>query len=96
MSRPPSKLPPALRSLVDRVRQLKTRTAADADLARRLRGGVEGAGVAVEGLAFYVHDGVVSVYGDVPTAASREAVLDAVVAQGGVLRVVDHLRVGEA
>ena len=93
VSRPAPKLPPGLRSLVERARRSKARTAADADLARRLQDGVEAAGAA-DGLAFYVHDGVVSVYGDAATAAARDAILDAVVAQAGVRRVVDHLRVG--
>ena len=96
MSRTGPRLPPALRSYVERAQQLRARTTADARLARVLRSEAEGAGLAVRGLAFYVHDGVVSIYGGVTSSEDREAVLDVVCEQPGVQRVIDHLRVGEA
>ena len=89
-------LSPALRSLVDRTRRLRGRTSSDARLAARLRDGVEGQGLRVRGLAFYVHDGVVSIYGVASHDDVRESVIDAVVEQPGVQRVIDHLRIGEA
>ena len=96
MPRSDSAPPPALRSFAERVERLRARTSSDARLARRLRGGAEASGLSVSGLAFYVHDGVVSVYGGVADGAVREAVLDVVCGQPGVQRVVDHLRVGDA
>ena len=89
-------LPPALRALVDRTRQLRTRTTADARLAKALRDRVEAADLAVSGVAFYVTDGVVSLYGGVPNGDVREAVIDVVVEEPAVQRVVDHLRIGDA
>ena len=94
MSRTALRLPPALRSYVERAQRLRARTTADAGLARLLEGGVAEAGLAVRGLAFYVHDGVVSIYGGVADGEAREAVLDVVCEQPGVQRVVDHLRIG--
>ena len=96
MPRPAPSLPAALRPFVERVERLRARTSADARLARRLQSGVEASGLAVSGLAFYVHDGVVSVYGGVADGAAREAVMDVIVEPPGVQRVIDHLRVGDA
>ena len=89
-------LHPALRSFVERAQRLRVRTTSDARLARLLQSAVESADLPVRGLAFYVHNGVVSVYGSVPGPEAREAVMDVLVEQPGVLRVVDHLRIGEA
>ena len=96
VARAVSQLSPALRSLADRTRLLKSRTSDDARLAGRLREGVEASALRVAGLAFYVHDGVVSIYGGVANGADREAVIDVVVEQKGVQRVIDHLRIGDA
>ncbi len=85
-------LPPALRSLVERHQALAARTASDRTLARRLRASVGASGVEVEGLAFYVHDGAISIYGAVRDTPAREAVVALVASQPGVRRVVDHLR----
>ncbi|MDT7857272.1 BON domain-containing protein [Rubrivirga sp. S365] len=82
-----------LRAAVARAQRRRTQTSADADLAHALHDGVEAAGLAARGLAFYVHDGVVSVYGDVADRAAREALIDVVVEAPGVQRVVDHLRI---
>lgn len=87
-------LPPALRSLIERTRRLRERTSSDARLARALQRDVERADLEVSGLSFYVHDGVISIYGGVADAKTREAVLDVVVDQDGVQRVIDHLRIG--
>lgn len=84
-----------LRAAVARVRRRRAQTSADAGLARALHDRVEAAGLPASGLAFYVHDGVVSVYGGVADRAAREALIDVVVEARGVRRVVDHLRIGE-
>ena len=92
----PIALPPALRAAVEARQQRRAKTTADRSLARRLRDGVLEAGVEVGGLAFYVHDGAVSMYGTVRDAAAREVLLAVVTTQPGVRRVVDHLRFAEA
>lgn len=89
-------LPPALRAAVEAHNDRRAKTSADRSLARRLQDGIAGAGLDAGGLALYVHDGAVSVYGTVADAAAREALLTAVTAQPGVRRVVDHLRFAEA
>ncbi len=89
-------LSPALRSLVDRTRRFRSLTSADARLSRQLRDRVQGSDLAVSGLAFYVDGGVVSIYGGVPNGDVREALIDVVVEQPEVQRVVDHLRIGDA
>ena len=89
-------LPPALHALVERHQTRRARTVADRSLARRLHHGVRQSGAAASGLAFYVHDGAVSVYGAVPDAAARDAVIAAASRTPGVRRIVDHLRVGDA
>ena len=89
-------LPPALRAAVEAHQERRAKTTADRSLARRLQVGVAEAGLEVGGLALYVHDGAVSIYGTVPDAAAREALLTVVTAQPGVRRVVDHLRFAEA
>ena len=89
-------LPAALRSLVDRHQANRAKTTADRSLARRLHDGVRQSGVAVGGLAFYVHDGAISVYGSVPDAAARDAVVAVAAGLPGVRRIVDHLRLAEA
>lgn len=89
-------LPPALRVLVERHQTLRARTTADKSLARRLRDTVRQSGVAIKGLAFYVHDGAISIYGSVPDAAGREAVVALAAGLPGVRRIVDHLHIGDA
>lgn len=85
-------LPPALRALIERHQQNRAKTTADQSIARRLRDGVRQSGVEVSGLAFYVHDGAVSIYGTVPDQAARDRLLAAAAGQPGVRRIVDHLR----
>ena len=87
-------LPPAIRALVERRQAARARTTADRSLARRLRDGVRRSGATAAGLAFYVHDGAVSVYGTVPDAPAREAVIAVASGLPGVRRIVDHLQVG--
>ena len=87
-------LPPALRAVLERHQTHRARTTADRSLARRLRDAVRQSG-GPAGLAFYVHDGAVSVYGPVADAASRDAVIASVSALPGVRRIVDHLQVGD-
>ncbi len=89
-------LPPALRVRVGRHQTLRARTASDRSLALRLRDGVRRSGAAVSGLAFYVHDGVVSVYGVAADAAARGVVVSLASGLPGVRRVVDHLQIGGA
>ena len=89
-------LPPALRALVDRHQTHRARTTADRSLARRLRDSVRQSGVTVAGLAFYVHEGAISIYGAVADAPTREAVVTLAASQPGVRRIVDHLRIGDA
>ncbi len=88
-------LPPALRALVDRHQAARAKTTADQSVARRIRDGVRSGGLTVKGLTVYVHDGAVSLYGTLPSAATREAVLGLVSRVPGVRRIVDHLRVTE-
>ena len=87
-------LPPALRAVVERHQAHRARTTADRSLARRLRD-VARPMDGVAGLAFYVHDGAVSVYGTVD-AASRDVVIAMVSGLPGVRRIVDHLQIGSA
>ena len=89
-------LPPSLRQLLDRRQERRTQTTADRSLARRLRDGLKTAGVTATGLAFYVHDGTVSVYGEVRDAGVREGVLSVAAAQPGVRRILDHLQIADA
>ncbi len=65
-------------------------------MAQRLRDTVRQSGIDETGIAFYVHDGAVSIYGTVPDEAAREALLAVMTRQPGVRRIVDHLRIGEA
>lgn len=90
-----SGLPPLLRELVERHQQRRTRTTADKSLARRLREGIQGSGLPVTGIAVYVHEGAVSLYGAVGDEAVRERLLQIASAQPGVRRIVDHLQVGD-
>ena len=53
-------------------------------------------GVDPMGLAIYVHNGAVSVYGDVPDEDTRDALLTVATSQPGVRRIVDHLVVQAA
>lgn len=89
-------LPPALRELVDRHQTHRALTTADRSLARRLRDSVRQSGVAVVGLAFYVHDGAISIYGGVRDVPSREAIVTLAASQPGVRRIVDHLHIDDA
>ena len=89
-------LPPLLREMVERHQMRRTKTTADKSLARRLRGALRSADLSARGIALYVHDGAVSIYGAVADAAEREALLGVVSAQPGVRRIVDHLQIGEA
>lgn len=87
-------LPPVLRALVERHQERRAKTTADKSLARRLMAAVRAADVPVSGIALYVHDGAVSIYGTVADGAEREALLGVASAQPGVRRIVDHLHVG--
>lgn len=89
-------LPPALRLVVDRFQERRARTATDRSLARRLHAALVGGATGAAGLALYVHNGAVSIYGTVPTEAVREAVVTCAAAQPGVRRIVDHLHTGDA
>lgn len=89
-------LPPALRALVERHQSQRAKTTADRSLARRLRDGIRSAELPVSGLSFYVHDGALSLYGTVPDAAAREALLSLCTRLPGIRRIVDHLRVETA
>lgn len=89
-------LPPALRHAVGRYQERRARTAADRQLARRLDAALAAAPDGTSGLAAYVHNGAISLYGTVPTDAAREAVLSLAAAQPGVRRIVDHLAVADA
>lgn len=86
-------LPPAIRSVVEGFQQRRTKTTADRSLARRLSDSVRRADLGVRGVAFYVHDGAVSIYGTVADEGVREGVIVVVTRQPGVRRVVDHLHV---
>ena len=61
-----------------------------------MRDSVRASDLTVQGLTIYVHDGAVSLYGTVATAAVREQVLALVTHIPGVRRIVDHLRLGDA
>lgn len=74
----------------------RNRTAIDRELARRLHHAVEQAKLDVRGLAFYVHEGSVAVYGSVRTEALREEVLTLVADQPGARRITDHLELPAA
>ena len=87
-------LPPAVRAVVEQVLQRRARTATDRSLARRLHAALDGA--RADGLALYVHNGAVSVYGTVAGEAARDALLTVVAGQPGVRRIVDHLATGDA
>ena len=89
-------LPPAVRRAVDRFQQRRALTAADRSLARRLQAALADGRTGADGLALYVHNGAVSVYGTVPTETVRTAVLDVAAAQPGVRRIVDHVVLAEA
>ena len=86
-------LPPSLRALVERHQQRRAKTSADKSVARRLRQGIRSAGLSASGLAIYVHDGAISLYGTVHDEAAREALLGVASSQPGVRRIVDHLRI---
>lgn len=87
------RLPTALRSRLDRLREARERTITDRSTARRIRRALAAAPLGPLGLALFVHDGAVSVYGSVPGESVREQIVALVVEQPGVRRVVDHLRV---
>ncbi|WP_412063289.1 BON domain-containing protein [Rubrivirga sp. IMCC45206] len=89
-------LPPALRRLVDRHQAARAKTTADQSLARRLRDNVRAAKIPASGLAFYVHDGAISIYGTVPDGPAREGLLAVATGLPGVRRIVDHLRLADA
>lgn len=89
-------LPPALRALVDRHQAARAKTTSDLSLARRISDGVKESGLGVQGLTVYVHDGAVSLYGTLPSSATREEVLALVSRVPGVRRIVDHLRYADA
>ena len=91
-----SGLPPSIRSLVEQRLSLRSRTTADKSLAKRLRAGIQNAGVGAVGVAFYVHDGAVSLYGTVASAEVREDLIAVASAQPGVRRIVDHVRLTDA
>ena len=89
-------LPPALLALVERHQHHREKTTADRSLAQRLREAIEQSGIEVKGLAFYVHDGVISIYGSVRDTTVREALLHVTTRLPGVRRIVDHLHIGDA
>jgi osmotically-inducible protein OsmY len=89
-------LPPALRAVVDRFQERRARTATDRSLARRLHAALVQDRTGASGLALYVHNGAVSIYGTVPSETVREAVLTVAAAQPGVRRIVDHLHTADA
>ncbi len=90
-----SGLPPALRGLIDRHQISRSKTTADRSLARRLHDGIDAASLDVGGLAVYVHDGAVSLYGTVAEASVREDVLALASRTPGVRRIVDHLQLAD-
>lgn len=89
-------LPPALRHVVERFQHRRARTASDRSLARRLQAALASGRTGASGLALYVHNGAVSVYGIVSAESVREAVLALAAEQPGVRRIVDHLSVVDA
>lgn len=84
-------LPASVRALIDSFQNRRAHTTTDRSLAKRLRRTVDQCGVEPLGLAFYVHNGAVSVYGTVPDESAREALLTVATSQPGVRRIVDHL-----
>lgn len=89
-------LPTSLRELVERHQQRRAKTTVDKSAARRLREGIRAAGLSASGIAVYVHDGAISLYGTVPDEHTRESLLGVTSSQPGVRRIVDHLRVEAA
>ena len=87
---------PDLRSLVEAFQARRARTTADRSLCQRIRDGIRAMEPAPSGLSFQIHNGAVSVYGIVPTAAQRDAVIAVAATQPGVRRIVDHLTVSDA
>ena len=91
-----SGLPLRLRHVVDRFQERRARTAADRSLARRLHAALAAGTTGAAGLALYVHNGAISLYGTVPTDTVREALMALAAAQPGARRIVDHLVVADA
>jgi hypothetical protein len=93
----PSPPLPDVQGLLDTLRTRRERTEADRKIATSVFVAFERLGRMhdVEGLHFYVFEGVVSVYGDVLTHEQREGVLRDLAALPGVRRVADHLRVAD-
>lgn len=89
-------LPPALRAVLDAVEARRTKTVTDRSLARRLHAAMRADDLPTTGVAYYVHDGAVSIYGTVADEAARAALITAAARTPGVRRIVDHLRVGPA
>ncbi|MEM6326567.1 MAG: BON domain-containing protein [Bacteroidota bacterium] len=89
-------LPAQLRATIERFQERRAKTTADRSLALRLKHAMTREEVTLADLAIYVNHGAVSVYGAVPDAASREALLALVARQPGVTRIVDHLRLADA
>ena len=89
-------LPPALRAVLDAVEARRSRTVTDRSLARRLHAAMRADGLPTTGVAFYVHDGAVSIYGTIADETARGALIAAAARAPGVRRIVDHLRVGPA
>ncbi len=89
-------LPPALRATLGRLQERHERTLTDRSLARRLEAAMKADAPHARGLAFYVHDGAIAVYGDVPDDETRADVLAVASAQPGARRIVDHLHIASA
>lgn len=87
-------LPPALRAVLDAVEARRTRTVTDRSLARRLHAAMRADGLPTTGVAFYVHDGAVSIYGTIADESTRAVLITAAAKAPGVQRIVDHLRIG--
>lgn len=83
-------LPPSVRLVVDRFQERRARTTTDRSLAGRLHAAMAPSDIGGVGLALYVHNGAVSVYGTLPSDSAREALLALAAAQPGVRRIVDH------
>ena len=88
-----TRLPPALYEVVLGFQARRAKTTADKSLCRRIRDGIRQMEDPPSGLAFQIHDGAVSIYGVVPSAARREAILAVAATQPGVRRIVDHLSI---
>jgi len=84
-------LAPPIRALVKSLQERRARTAADRELARRVRDAISRATSGAAGLSFYVHEGTVTVYGAVRDGAMREAILRVAAAQPGALRIIDQV-----